>query len=83
MDILKKFFPYSFGAKDIAALVTKIIVYIVVALVAGIVLWLAGAITGWIPLLGAVIGWILKIIGWIVEAYVVVGIVVLLSLIHI
>ena len=33
MDMLKKFFPYSFGAKDITNLIVKIIVYIVVGAV--------------------------------------------------
>ncbi len=77
MDMLKKYFPYSFGTADTNGLVTKIIVYIIVALVAGIVLFLAGAITGWIPLLGAIIGVVLSIVGWVIEAYILVGIVLL------
>ena len=36
MDMLKKFFPYSFGAKDITNLIVKIIVYIVVGAVIGL-----------------------------------------------
>ena len=35
MDMLKKFFPYSFGARDITALVVKIIVYVVAGAVLG------------------------------------------------
>ena len=30
MDMLKKFFPYSFGAKDVTALVIKVIILLVV-----------------------------------------------------
>ena len=67
MDALKKFFPYSFGAKDTNALVVKIVVYIVAAILAGVVLALAGLLTGWIPVLGAIIGTLLSIVGWIVE----------------
>ena len=45
MDLLKKVFPFSFGAADIANLIIKILVYLV-----------AGAVLGWIigliPLVG-------------------------------
>ena len=34
MDMLKKYFPYSFGAKEITDLVVKIIVYVIVGAVA-------------------------------------------------
>lgn len=77
MDMLKKFFPYSFGAEGTNALVVKIIVYVVAAVVAGIVLILAGLLTGWIPVLGDIIGALLSIVGWVVEVYVIVGIVLL------
>ena len=43
----------------------------------GIVLALAGLLTGWIPVLGAIIGALLSIVGWVVEVYVIVGIVLL------
>lgn len=49
MDMLKKFFPYSFGAKDIAGLVIKIVVYIVASAVLGFVI-------GLIPFVGGLIG---------------------------
>lgn len=77
MDILKKVFPYSFGAAEVKDLVIKIIVYIVAAFLAGVVLALAGLITGWIPVLGAVIGLLLSIVGGAVELYVLIGIVLL------
>lgn len=48
MDMLKKFFPYSFGAKDVAGLVIKIIVYLVVSGILGFVI-------GLIPLVGGLI----------------------------
>lgn len=75
MDMLKKFFPYSFGAKDTTALVIKIVVYVVAMVVGGLLLSLIGLISGWIPLLGAVIGWILGVIGTVIEVYCVIGIV--------
>lgn len=49
MDMLKKFFPYSFGAKDVAGLIIKIVVYIVASAVLGFVV-------GLIPLVGGLIG---------------------------
>jgi len=68
MDMLKQFFPFSFGKKpDITSLVIALLVYLVAALVAGIVI----AILNLIPII-KILGWIL---GSVVELYVVVGIV--------
>jgi len=67
MDTLKKFFPYSFGAADVTALVIKIIVYVVVAAVVSIVIKLLA----WIP----VLGWIIGILGGLVDLYILIGIV--------
>lgn len=68
MDMLKKFFPYSFQAKkDIAALVINIIVYVVVGAVAGFVI---GILDG-IPVLGIIFG----LIGSLVGLYTLAGIV--------
>ncbi len=77
MDILKKIFPYSFGAAEVKDLVIKIIVYIVAAFLAGVVLAVAGLITGWIPVLGAIVGLLLSIVGGAVELYVLIGIILL------
>ena len=49
MELLKKVFPYSFGAKDITGLIIKIIVYIVASAVLGFVV-------GLIPFVGGLIG---------------------------
>ena len=54
MDMIKKIFPYSFGAKDAIGLVIKIVVYLVVGAVAdgdGTVIGM-----GAIVLTGAVLG---------------------------
>ena len=74
MELLKKFFPFSFGAKDTSALVIKIIVYIAVMVAAGLLLSLIGLVSGWIPVLGALIGWILGAVGSVIEVYCVIGI---------
>lgn len=75
MDLIKKIFPFSFGAADVKALVIKIVLYVVAAVVAALVLWLAGMIVGWIPVVGKVIGVVLRLVGWGVEIYVTGGIV--------
>ena len=49
MDMLKKIFPYSFGSKDVASLVIKIVVYLVASAVLGFVI-------GLIPLVGGLVG---------------------------
>ena len=68
MEMLKKFFPYSFGAQDVAALVIKILVYIVVGTVAGFIIGLLGTIH--------IIGLIFSLIGALVELYVLAGVVI-------
>ena len=56
MDMLKKFFPYSFGAAEVKDLVIKIIVYLV-----------AGAVIGWvvglIPLVGGLLSSLVGLYG--------------------
>lgn len=74
MDMLKKIFPLSFKEKkDVAALVINLIIHLVVAIIGGAVIALAGMLTGWIPVLGALIGWVLGIIGTLVSAYCLIG----------
>lgn len=61
MEKLKKIFPYSFGAQDIASLVIKVIVYLIASA-------LLGWIIGLIPLIGGVVAWVVGIyctVGWI------------------
>ena len=74
---LKKLFPISYKYTDsIGSLLIGILLYIVVAIVAGLLIWRAGMIIGWIPVVGAIIGWVLRIAGILVEIYVVAGIVI-------
>lgn len=76
MDLLKKLFPISFGAKDVASLIIKILIYLVVAVIGGAILWLAGVIAALIPLLGGLILWVLSIIGTLLDIYALAGIVI-------
>ena len=77
MDLLKKIWFYSFKVekKNVSSLVVNLIVWVVAAFVAGIVLWLATALTGWIPVIGWLIGVIVGIVGGAVELYSLIGIV--------
>ena len=77
MEALKKLFPMSFKyTKDGANLAKGIILYIVAAIVAGLLLTISTLVTVWIPVLGVVIAWLLGIVGSLVEIYVVAGIVI-------
>ena len=69
MDILKQVFPISFGVKEkvLKDLVVSIVIYLVIGLVAGLALGLLGKI----PVVNIVVG----IVGWAVEAYNLVGII--------
>lgn len=79
---LKNLFPLSYRREyskyDFLA---YILVYVLVAVLAGAAIWLATALTGWIPLIGGLLGWALGIVGGLVEIYVICGII-LLVLVH-
>lgn len=73
---LKKLFPISYKyTHSVGSLIVGILLYVVVAIVAGLLIGFAGVLTGWIPLVGAVIGWLLRIAGILVEIYVIAGII--------
>ncbi len=77
MDTLKKLFPLSFKyVKDVANLIIGILIYLVIGIVAGFVIALATMIVGWIPILGALVGWALGIIASLMELYILAGIVI-------
>lgn len=67
MDKVKKFFPLSGRGTDVKTLIISIVIYVVIAFVCGLILGLLGAF----PL----IGWLFRIIGWIIDLYCLVGIV--------
>ena len=75
--MLKTLFPVSFGTKDVTALVIRTIIYILLAIVAGAIVALATMLVGWIPVVGAIIGWALGVIGSILGLYFLAAIVVL------
>lgn len=76
MDILQKLFPLSFKKmSEVKELIIAIVVYLVVAILAGVAIFLATLIVGWIPVLGALIGWLLGIVGAIIDLYALVGII--------
>ena len=71
MDLLK-LFPISYKQ----SLLVSVIIYLIQAVVAGLAIGFAGLLTGWIPLVGVIVGWVLRIISMLVEIYVVGGIIV-------
>lgn len=76
MDILKKIFPGSFNCKksDTNGFVVTLIVYVVIFAIASVLLWVAGFLTG-IPVLGALLAIVLRVISVIVDLYTLIGIV--------
>ena len=68
METLKKLFPYSFKKKDgVGALVVNIIVQFLICAVAGILIGICAKLP--------IIGWIIGILGGLVNVYLVIGIV--------
>lgn len=68
MDVLKKLFPLSFKAKDVASLIIYIIIYLVVGAIGGV---LIGVLAG-LPIIGI----IFILIGSLIDIYVLAGIVI-------
>lgn len=77
METLKKFFPLSFKRTDsVGNLIVGILLYLLVGIVAGALIWLATLIVGWLPVVGALIGWALGVVGGLVELYILAGIII-------
>ena len=75
MDMIKKYIPHAFAADTKERMIGALIIYAVILVVGAIVSWLIGTLLGWIPLIGIVIGLLLKIAGIIIDVYAVAGIV--------
>ena len=76
MDLLKKIFPLSWKYKNSGKdLIIGIIIYVVAAILGGVLLAIAGLFTG-IPVLGAILGIVLRAIGALIDVYVLAGIVI-------
>lgn len=77
MELIKKIWFYSFKVekKNVSSFVANLIIWVVASVLAGIVLWLAGQLTGWIPVVGEIIGTLLGLVGAVTELYCTVGIV--------
>ena len=67
LDVIKKYFPHAFKAIDVKSLIINLVIYALIAFVAGIVLGLLGVI----PILGFIFG----VIGWVVELYCTAGVI--------
>ncbi len=77
METLKKLFPLSFKRVDeIGNLILGILIYLVVGIIAGALIWLSTALVGWIPVVGAIIGWALGVVSSLIGLYVLAGIVI-------
>lgn len=76
LSILKKIFPFSYkDLDDKSKFVTGIVIYVIVAIVTGVLIWVASMLTSWIPGAGWAIGLALSILSGLVELYTVCGIV--------
>ena len=67
MEQLKKFFPWSFKALDVKALVIAIIIYVVIGFIGGLIIGLLALI----PVIGLLAG----IVGALLEIYTLAGII--------
>lgn len=75
MDMLKKLFPRAFAATEQSKLINALIVYIVIAVIGAVVGFVVGTLLGWIPVVGLIVGLVLKVAGTIVDVYAIGGIV--------
>ncbi len=67
MDKLKQLFPLSFRGTEMKDMIVSVILYIVVAAIASVLIWVVALI----PIVNLVVG----IVGTLVDIYVLVGIV--------
>lgn len=67
MDVLKKFFPHAFKAKDTTAFIVTLIIYLVISVVCGVVIGFLGKL----PLIGI----LFTILGSLIGLYTFIGIV--------
>ena len=76
MDILKKFWPYSFRERtEVSQLVIAVIIYVVLGAVCAAVISLSGELVRWIPLLGVVLNVLFSFVGSLCSIYLTAGIV--------
>ena len=79
MDNLKKLFPLSFrGDESVKDLVIGILIHLVVGIVAALLIWVGGFVAellSFLPIVGALLGWVLRIVGIVVDLYIIAGIV--------
>ena len=77
METLKKIFPMSFKEhKGAADLVIGILIYIVVGIIAGALIWLGTFLAGLLGFIGAIVGWALGVVGAVVDLYILAGIII-------
>ena len=75
--MLKKWFPLSFKySNSVGSLIVGIIVYLIVGALACLVIWLANILLGWIPLIGAIVALVVRVLAALIDVYVVAGIVI-------
>ncbi len=76
MDFLKKFWPFSFKNNDcVKNLVIGVILYVVAAIVAGVIIGISAVLLAPLGAVGAIISIPLSLIGYVIELYVTAGIV--------
>jgi len=77
--MLKNFFPLSWKfANGVGSLIVGIIVYLVLEVLVGALITLSTLIVGWIPVVGALIGWALGVISSLIGIYVLAGIIIMI-----
>ena len=77
METLKQIFPLSFKRTDtVANLIIGILIYLVIGALAGALIALSTLLTGWIPVVGGIIGWALGIVSSLIGLYVLAGIII-------
>lgn len=75
MEILKQIFPISFKKhENLGDLIVGILIYLAVGIVAGMLIAFAGLLTG-IPVVGALLAIVLRVVGVVVDLYVLAGII--------
>ena len=76
---MKKLFPISYkNSKGVVDFIVGLLTYIAIGIIAGVAIWLATALVGWVPLIGSIIASVLGLVSTLIAVYVLIGIVLLI-----
>lgn len=73
--MLAKLFPFSYKSTSVGSLILYIVLYLLLGVILSAVSGLVVSIVGPIPLVGALVKWVLSIVAAVIDLYSLIGII--------